>query len=211
MTDTIELLGKPIFEKLIFLLMYGKDPHEKATEEYEEKIKNSFEKVYADLEKIYGKINKEDNRFFDLIADFAEIHDDVYFEIGFYTGIKLVKCLESVCGKGVSFHPKTLFDSGNKKENSYLEESVLRQFIEVRMGTALEEALRQEATSQKQSLKNGEATKEIDTRAFTQEQWDVIDMVLAEHNDNAAEYGKMAYRQGALDLFCLFKELLIQN
>ena len=141
----------------------------------------------------------------------AESHDDEYFEIGFHTGIQLVKCLESVCGKGVSLQPKTFFDSGDKADCSQQEESILRQFIEVRMGTALEETLRQDANFQKQNLKNNETVKEMDIEDFTPEQWEAIDQVLAEHNDNAAEFGKMAYRQGMLDLFCLCKELLIQK
>lgn len=209
MIDSVESLGKLKLENFILTLMYGKDTEEGTAGDYEEKIKNSYEEFHAKLEMLYEKIDREDNRLFEMVSDFAEIHDEVYFKVGFLTGVKLVKCLDSMCGKGVDSHLGMFFDNGNKRKENHLGESVLHQFIQTRMGTALEETLRKDVRFQEWNFRNSKIRKEMEREDFTPEQWEAIDAVLAENNDSAAEYGEMAYRQGALDLFCLFKELSI--
>ncbi|ANU45119.1 hypothetical protein ADH76_00350 [Enterocloster clostridioformis] len=210
MTGSIELLSKLKLERLIHTLMYGGDSLKDTAEDYGEKIKNSFEVFTEKLKTLYGEVDGEDNRFFDIVSDFAEIHDDVYFEVGFFTGIQLMKNLEPAYGKGRGFHPGDFFIGKDGMDSSQPEESVLHQFIQTRMGTALEEALRKDEKFQKQNPKNSRIEKRLDRKDFTPEQWEAIDAALAENNDNAAEYGKMAYRQGALDLFSLLKELSMQ-
>ncbi len=58
-----------------------------------------FKELTAKLESLYKEVDKDDNRLFDILADFAQVHDDIYFETGFFTGVKLVKRLESKCEK----------------------------------------------------------------------------------------------------------------
>lgn len=99
MADSLELLEK--MGKFILKLIYGIDfAKEKGMGNYKEQIERSFEEVTTKLQALYGVEIKDDNRFFDIISDFAEIHDDVYFEAGFLTGIKLVKGLELACRNG---------------------------------------------------------------------------------------------------------------
>ncbi len=95
MNRAIETLGKLKLEKFILDLLYGMGSLEETAEGYGEKIKNSYDEFTEKLEYLYEGVDKEDNRLFDIVSDFAEIHDDVYFEVGFLTGIKLIKSLES--------------------------------------------------------------------------------------------------------------------
>lgn len=211
MKKSIEILGKPKLERFILALLYGIDLLEKAEEDYEEKIKDSYEGFTAKLEHLYEGVDGEDNRLFDLVADFAEIHDDVYFEIGFLTGVKLVKGLESVFNKGVNFSLKAFSDRNILPDGGSSSESILWQFVQARMGTALEEVLRKDANCQESSRKIREALKRVKENGFTKEQWEAIDEVLSENNDKAADYGKMAYQQGALDMFSFLKELYLRT
>lgn len=211
MNKSIEILGKPKLERFILALLYGMDSLEKAEEDYEEKIKDSYEGFTAKLEHLYEGVDGEDNRLFDLVADFAEIHEDVYFEIGFLTGVKLLKSLESVYKKDVDISLKAFSDRNILPDGDSSGESILRQFAQARMGTALEEALRKDVKFQESSRKTREALKRVKENMFTKEQWEAIDGVLSENNDKAADYGKMAYQQGALDMFSFLKELYLRT
>lgn len=96
--ESLEALGKMQMEQLISHLIYDSEASKAISENCEERIENSFKEFTAKLEPLYEEIDKDDNRLFDAIADFAQIHDDIYFEIGFLTGVKLAKRLESICG-----------------------------------------------------------------------------------------------------------------
>lgn len=211
MNKSIEILGKDKLERYIATLLYGKDALEGIEENYEEKIKDSYEGFTVKLGDLYEGVEVEDDRLFDLVTDFAEVHDDVYFEIGFLTGVKLVKSLESAYQKGVNFSLKAFSDENSQPGESPSGESILWQFAQVRMGTALEEALRKDTKFQESSQKTREAIKEIKGNRITQELWEAIDETLSENNDKAADYGKIAYQQGALDMFSFLKELYLRT
>ena len=101
MMDSLEALGKLKLERIISCLIYGMDSSGEIGEDYESMIRNSFDEFTVKLEAMYEGVDKEDNRLFEIISDFAEIHDDVYFDVGFFTGVKLLRNLGAVCGKEI--------------------------------------------------------------------------------------------------------------
>lgn len=96
---SLEALGKAKLEQLISQLIYETEPAGAIPEDYEEKVENSFKEFAAKLESLYDEVDKDDNCLFDVMADFAQIHDDIYFETGFWTGLRLAKKLESASRK----------------------------------------------------------------------------------------------------------------
>lgn len=95
---TLESLGKTKMEQLISRLIYDAEPSKVIHEDWEERLENSFKEFTTRLEALYEGIDQDDNCLFGAIADFAQIHDDIYFETGFLTGVKLAKRLEYICG-----------------------------------------------------------------------------------------------------------------
>lgn len=209
MMDSLEALGKLKLERIISCLIYGMDSSGEIGEDYESMIRNSFDEFTVKLEAMYEGVDKEDNRLFEIISDFAEIHDDVYFDVGFFTGVKLLRNLGAVCGKDIDFRQGAFWSGSNPSKCGNSEESILHQFIQVRMGIALEESLRKDVKFQESGKRSREIIKEMGKK-FTPEQMETIDAVLSENNGKAAEYGKIAYQQGALDMFRLLKELFLQ-
>lgn len=203
----LKSLGKIQLEKLISYLIYDEDSSEKIFEDYNEKIENSYRKIIARLKFLYEHVDENDNQLFDVLTDFAEDHDNMYFEVGFWTGIKLVKGLESIYEKKQNLNCNQDIQKALSTENS--KESILDQLVQLRTSTALEESLRQKIKSQESKTQICEKIKEIDRKGFTSKQWEVIDEVLEENTANAAEYGRMAYQQGLLDMFNFLRELSI--
>lgn len=171
MLESKTIFGKDKMENLLLRLIYNADSLKGIFENSEEKIEKSFEKFYEELENLYDEVNKNDNRLFDVITDFIVIHDNVYFDAGFWAGVQLMKKLECPYeGWGKEDREEILKRSGHIRNKSS-ENSVMRQFIQTRMDTGLEETLRKDREYQKANKKTFGIIEEIDKSQFTAEQW----------------------------------------
>lgn len=55
------------------------------------KVKQSFDIFYTELERLYPSICFESDDFFNVVVDFARIHDDSYLKIGLLVGFQIYK------------------------------------------------------------------------------------------------------------------------
>ena len=208
MLESKTIFGKDKTENLLLRLIYNADSLKEIFETGEEKIEKSFEKFYEELESLYDGASRNDNRLFDSITEFVMVHDNVYFDAGFWAGVQLMKKLECPYeGWRKEDRVEILKRSGNIRNKSS-ENSVMRQFIQTRMDTGLEETLRKDREYQKANKKTFGIIEEIDKSQFTAEQWQLIDNVLAKSNERASEYGRVAYQQGLSDILNLFIEIV---
>lgn len=58
-------------------------------ESYDSAIDKSYETLFADIENLYKGADREDNKLFDIISEFACVHDDIYFEAEMLVGFQL--------------------------------------------------------------------------------------------------------------------------
>lgn len=86
-------LEKDKIENLVLRLICNEESSNEIYEDGKEKIEKSFEELYKRLEDLHKKFDRNDDRLFDVITDFAAVHDNVYFDMGFLAGARLVKKL----------------------------------------------------------------------------------------------------------------------
>ena len=112
------------------------------------KFEKSYDEIFYRLEHLYSEADRKDDKLFDIVADFAMLHDDIYFEAGVLVGFQLFKNLEQEYQKhGEDSILNIVLKPKGKK-------SVLEEIAGYRMDTALEETLRTDKKYQ-------EATKRI--------------------------------------------------
>ena len=89
MSEFTEIMKKISLENLMSYLIYGMDSSRENFESYGDKIEKSFEVLFEKLEQLYDGADRNDNRLFDAVSDFAILHDDIYFEVGVIIGTEL--------------------------------------------------------------------------------------------------------------------------
>ena len=94
MSEFEQLLQKVQLENLRSYIVYGINQPGDTFENYEEKIRKSFCEFYGKLESMYEKADRNDNQLNEAVLDFVMIHEDVYFEAGVLTGVRLLQNLE---------------------------------------------------------------------------------------------------------------------
>ena len=198
MSEFTEIMKKISLENLMSYLIYGMDSSRENFESYGDKIEKSFEVLFEKLEQLYDGADRNDNRLFDAVSDFAILHDDIYFEVGVIIGTELFKVLENSYRKHENGDIERILRSSNRLKKKS-EQTVMQQIIQGRMDSALEEALRKERAYQDLNRSVGEKLKDLDKSELTSEQWELIDEALTKSNERSCEYGRMAYQQGLLD------------
>lgn len=118
-------------------------------ESYDNTIDESYETFFKNIENLYTDDDREDNKLFDIISEFACIHDDIYFEAGMLVGIQLYKELDD----RYEYHAdKDITAILKKKKQSLVTEyeasSALESFCMHRLNTALEESIRKDKSYQ---------------------------------------------------------------
>lgn len=211
MSELTEILKKVNLENLMPYLIYGTDSSREIFDNYEEKIESSFDELFEKLESLYENADREDNRLFDAIGDFALIHDDVYFEAGFLTGVQLSKCLEQSYKKHGAGDIESILKKSNHLKREDTQKTVMQQFIQNRMDHTLEETLKADKTYQKASGENHRKINEMNRDKFTHEQWKLIDDTLSGYNQMSYEYGRVAYEQGLVDTLNFLKDILLKT
>lgn len=94
MHEIRDILKRAELDNLISYLIYDSDYMEETAEDCEERIDESYEKIFDRLEDMYVEANREDDRLFEAVNDFATLHDEVYFKTGVLTGFRLYQNME---------------------------------------------------------------------------------------------------------------------
>ncbi|MDO4170583.1 MAG: hypothetical protein Q4D45_11880 [Lachnospiraceae bacterium] len=203
MTELEKLLEKVKLENFISFMIYGTDSGKEPFENYEREIARSYDEIFEKLEKLYSEVNRKDDKLFDVVADFATLHDDIYFEAGLLIGFQLFKNLE----QGYRGHKNSSLE--NILLSKEKQKTVMQQIILNRMNTALEETLRTDKEYQESINQYHKKMEQLDRNKFSLEQWEIIDEALSAGNERSAEYGRMAYQQGLLDVVNFMKDVFL--
>lgn len=200
----IQILIKELHLENFFLQFFNGE--NTADESFADRIAQSFEDIFETLEKLYDGADREDEHLFNAISAFAGVHDDTYFQAGLLIGASFMRQLEKEYNKHYPLDFDELLNQETKESGFYRTSDIFQQIIELRTDNALEESIRlQDALKDEKRAESSQQC--LQGVHFTQEQWHVIDKILAENNAAGAEYGRLAYKQGFLDAFTLLKEL----
>lgn len=204
MHEISDVLKRSKFSNILSYLIYATGENEAMVESYDNTIDESYETFFKDIENLYTDADREDNNLFDIISEFACVHDDIYFEAGMLVGFQLYKELndrfEHHADKDITAileKRKQLFNTDHEAS------SALESFCMHRMNTALEESIRKDKSYQKKDEEIHKAIMRIDKIGLTHSQWKTVDRALSASNARNSEYGEKAYMQGFKDVVSL--------
>ncbi|MDE6761866.1 MAG: hypothetical protein K2J90_14500 [Lachnospiraceae bacterium] len=173
-------------------------------ESYDSAIDESYETFFSDIEKLYTDATREDNKLFDIISEFACVHDNIYFEAGILVGFQLYKELVEKYEHHMNKDIATILGKRKQPLNTYHEaSSALESFCMHRLNTALEESIRKDKIYQKKDEEIHKAIMHINKIDLTHNQWKTVDSALSACNARNSLYGKKAYMQGFKDVINL--------
>ncbi len=110
MHEISDILKRSKISNILSYLIYASGENETMVESYDNAIDESYETFFNDIESLYTDAHREDNELFDIISEFACVHDDIYFEAGMLVGFHLYKELTEFKKPGkldVALHPKS--------------------------------------------------------------------------------------------------------
>ena len=64
-------------------------------QELDYEIRQSFETFFTKIENLYSNVSSNNDDLFDIVVEFARIHDDIYFKIGLLVGFQIYKEFET--------------------------------------------------------------------------------------------------------------------
>lgn len=150
MYEISDVLKRSKFSNILSYLTCGTGENEAMAESYDCVINKSYQIFFADIEKLYTGADREDNELFDIISEFACIHDGIYFESGMIVGFQLYKELtekyEHHAAKDITAileKRKQLLDTDHEAS------SALELFCMQRLNTTLEKSIRKGKSYQK--------------------------------------------------------------
>lgn len=91
MHEISDVLKRSKFSNILSYLIYATGENEEMVESYDKTIDESYETFFNNIENLYTDADREDNKLFDIISEFACVHDDIYFEAGMLVGFQLYK------------------------------------------------------------------------------------------------------------------------
>lgn len=204
MHEISDVLKRSKFNNILSYLIYATGENEEMVESYDNTINESYETFFDNIENLYTGADREDNKLFDIISEFACIHDDIYFEAGMLVGFQLYKELndryEHHADKDIS---AILEKKKQPFDTEYETSSALESFCMHRMNTALEESIRKDKSYQQKEEEIHKAIMRIDKIGLTHSQWKTVDRALSASNARNSEYGEKAYMQGFKDVLNL--------
>ena len=108
-----------------------------------------------------------------------------------------------------AFTKYLIYDSKNTSHSlKACQESFLDQLATFRMETALPIAINQDVKYQKAQKKCNKANEKIRDLNLTPQQWDTVDAAITAENISSIEYIRIAYKQGIIDAFSIFRETI---
>jgi hypothetical protein len=205
------LFGRSNIENIVSYLISGIGENEDIIDNYDKKIQQSYECFFSGIEKLYPQADREDNQLFEVVSEFIDTHDNIYFEAGVLIGFQICKGFEDTYNKHVKNDFSALLarlekgKGGQQKAQKTI--GLLEIISEYRMSTALEEAINENADYQKLNEDAQRKINMIDKIGLNREQWDTIDNALTACNERSADYGRMAYLVGFKDAVKFLMEI----
>lgn len=209
MYEISDVLKRSKFSNILSYLIYGTGEDAEMVESYDCAIDKSYETFFNDIENLYTDADREDNKLFDIITEFACIHDDIYFEAGMLVGFQLYKELT----EKYEYHADKDITAilGKRKQpldTEHETSSALESFCMHRLNTALEESIRKDKSYQKKDEEIQKAIMRIEKIGLTHNQWKTVDRALSACNARSSGYGEKAYMQGFKDVINLIIEAM---
>ncbi len=210
MCELNDMLKRGNLSNLISYLIYDVGSNGETIDNYEKRLEESYETIFSELERLYSEADRQDDNLFDLVVDFATIHDDIYFETGVLVGFQLYKGLDEGYRSHTRGDIQAVLEKHvnmEKTKKASEKEFLLEQFFEMRADTALEESVRKDMKCQKANAEIHKEVKKIDKIKLNHKQWGIVDNALSACNNRSAEYGRVAYMQGFKDAANLLLEI----
>ena len=206
-----ESIKKIHIENLMSYLFYGTESLEHILQEEEKRLDSSYLEIHNALDRFYGKDRKEEEISGiwpeEAVKNFASVHDDIYFEIGLFTGAEMSRRLLEEYQSGKEVMESLLKKSNGQKKRDFTK-TVLREMVDERMDTGLEQTLRDDSLYRESRKNYQKALKALDEGGFTPQPARLVEQALTENNDQGADYGRLAYLQAVKDLLYLLQGAL---
>ena len=206
-----ESIKKIHIENLMSYLFYGKESLEHILQEEEKRLDSSYLEIHSALDRFYGKDRKEEEISGtwpeEAVKNFASVHDDIYFEIGLFAGAEMSRRLLEGYQSGKEGMECLLKKSNRQKKRDFTK-TVLREMVDERMDTGLEQTLRDDSLYRESRKNYQKALQALDEGGFTPQQARLVEQALTENNDQSADYGRLAYLQAVKDLLYLLQGAL---
>lgn len=206
-----ESIKKLHIENLMSYLFYGTKSLEHILQEEEKRLDSSYLEMHSALDRFYGKEGKAEEISGAwpeaAVKNFASVHDDIYFEIGFFAGAEMFRRLQEGYQSEKEGMERLLKKSNDQKKRDFTK-TVLREMVDERMDTGLEQTLRDDFLYRESRKNYQKALKALDEGGFTPQQARLVEQALTENNDQGADYGRLAYLQAVKDLLYLLQGAL---
>lgn len=211
MHEISDILKRSKISNILSYLIYASGENETMVESYDNAIDESYETFFNDIESLYTDAHREDNELFDIISEFACVHDDIYFEAGMLVGFHLYKELTEKYEHHADKDIIAILEKRKQPLDTDHESSfTLESFCMHRLNTALEESLRKDKSYQQKEEEIHKAIMRIDKIGLTHSQWKTVDRALSASNARNSAYGEKAYIQGFKDVVNLLITVMDQ-
>lgn len=165
-----ESIKKLHIENLMSYLFYGTKSLEHILQEEEKRLDSSYFEIHSALDRFYGKEGKEEEISVawpeEAVKKFASVHDDIYFEIGFFAGAEMFRRLQEGYQSEKEGMEHLLKKSNDQKKRDFTK-TVLREMVDERMDTGLEQTLRDDFLYRESRKNYQKALKALDEGGFT--------------------------------------------
>lgn len=94
MSDIEEIIRNASLDNLIAYLLNESEPVNGKIEIGDKAIRASYTEFIEKLVELYPDVNKDNDKLFNAITEFASIHDEIYFKLGVIVGAGLVRELK---------------------------------------------------------------------------------------------------------------------
>ena len=211
MSVLAEIIKKIHIENIMSYLFYGTESLDNILKAEEKRLDSSYLELHKALNEFYGKdtSEKENSEIWpeEAVKTFATIHEDIYFEIGIFVGVEMLRHLHE------GFYAdkdeiECLLKKSNCQKKRDFSKTILREMVDERMDTGLEQTLREDSLYMESMKKNQKALKALDEGGFSPEQASLVEQALTGNNEQGADYGRLAYLQAVKDLLYLLQGAL---
>ena len=204
MAEFTDILNRITLRSITTYLLYGAEPVSEITDSFETRILTSYTELFTKLKARYPDADKTNEILYNMIADFALVHSDVFLQTGALLGFQLYKVFEQ------KYHDCPISDLNKtiqkyngstlqpKKEETNMDE-LLNILLEGRMNDALTKILASDETYQNIMKEYNLEIEQMENLLLTPEQNQSLDSLLSCNNAISAVYGAAAYRLGFHD------------
>lgn len=210
MNEFTKIFERVDIDNLVSYFLYGVDAFEEITDTYAESIRASYDELFSYLQERFPGTDSEDEELGNAICHFASIHGEVHLQVGIIIGFQLYKVLEqgyyNPRGTDIKKIIQNFAVSADNPQKT--EESLLEDFFEKRINTALKAALISSISYQTTLKRQNESISRLEKCGLSMEQKSEVEEALSASQALNTEYGRQAYKQGFSDAHKLLTELM---